>query len=245
LKDLVKLFFNFFYDTGFVDYLLIQSYMRSKIYIMSGICSAILTLNSCSFSSRVANNLLKESVRGYDIIVIPGVPFENGKWSQYMKARVYWSKYLFDKGIAKNVMYSGSAVYSPYYEGEIMALYAEAIGIPKEHIFTETKAEHSTENIYYSYKKAKKLGFNSIALASDDFQTKSLRRFTHKIISADVGLIPIVPDSLKAMAPIMIDPVIDYQQAFAKNFVPLPERENFWKRLRGTRGLDIDTSAYK
>jgi uncharacterized SAM-binding protein YcdF (DUF218 family) len=29
-----------------------------------------------------------------------------------------------------------------------------SIGIPRENIFTETKAEHSTENIYYSYKKA-------------------------------------------------------------------------------------------
>jgi hypothetical protein len=189
--------------------------------------------------------MLNESLRGYDMVVVPGVPFENGIWSPYMKARVYWSKFLYDKGIAKNIMYSGSAVYSPYYEGEIMALYAIAIGIPKEHVFTETKAEHSTENIYYSYKKAKKLGFKRIALASDDFQTKSLRRFIYKIISPDVGIIPIVNDSLKAMVPMMTDPKIDYQQAFVKNFISLPERENFWKRLRGTRGLNVDTNAYK
>jgi uncharacterized SAM-binding protein YcdF (DUF218 family) len=188
--------------------------------------------------------MLKESKQSYDMIVVPGVPLEKGKWSPYMKARIYWSKYLYDRGIAKNVMYSGSAVYTPYYEGEIMALYAEAIGIPKEHIFTEIKAEHSTENLYYSYKKAKKLGFNTIALASDPFQTKSLRRFAHKILSPDVGLLPIVYDTLKAIEP-MKDPEIDYQKAFVKNFVALPERENFWKRLRGTRGLDIDTNAYK
>ena len=205
----------------------------------------VILMNSCSYSSRQATRLLKESAQGYDIIVIPGVPLENGKWSAYMKARIYWSKYLYDRGIAKNVMYSGAAVYTPYPEGEIMALYAEAIGIPKEHIFSETKAEHSTENLYYSYKKAKKLGFNKIALASDPFQTKSLRRFAYKILSPDVGLIPIVYDTLEAMKPKMIDPEINYQRVFVKNFVPLPERENFWKRLRGTRGLDIDTNAYK
>jgi uncharacterized SAM-binding protein YcdF (DUF218 family) len=189
--------------------------------------------------------LLESANKSYDIIVVPGVPFENEKWNTYMQARIYWSKYLFDKGIAKNVMYSGSAVYTPYYEGKIMALYAEAIGIPKEHIFTETKAEHSTENIYYSYKKAKKLGFHSIALASDPFQTKSLRRYARKILSPEVGLIPCVIDSLKVEEFGKTDPRIDYQQAYVKDFIPLPERQRFWKRLRGTRGLNVDTSAYK
>jgi uncharacterized SAM-binding protein YcdF (DUF218 family) len=181
----------------------------------------------------------------YDIVVVPGVPFENGKWSNTMKERVYWSKFLYDKGITKNVMYSGSAVYTPYCEAVIMALYAEKIGIRKENIFTETKAEHSTENIYYSYKKARKLGFKRIALASDPFQTKMLRRFTRKLVDAGVGLIPIVADSLRAMESKMTDPQIDYKKAYENNFKPLPDRENFLKRYRGTRGLDIDTSAYK
>jgi hypothetical protein len=43
----------------------------------------------------------------------------------------------------------------------------------------------------------------------------------------------------------MSDPVIDYQKIFVKDFKPLPERENFLKRFKGTRGLDIDTSAYR
>lgn len=180
----------------------------------------------------------------YDIIIVPGVPFENGKWSQTMKGRVYWSKYLYDKGITKNIMYSGAAVYSPYFEAEIMALYAEKIGIRKENIYTETHAEHSTENVYYSYKKAKKLGFNRIALASDPFQTKMLKRFTKKKVSPAIGMIPFVIDTLKKMEPKMIDPEINFQKAFANDFKALPERESFLKRLKGTRGLDIDTSAY-
>jgi uncharacterized SAM-binding protein YcdF (DUF218 family) len=202
-------------------------------------------MNSCSFSSKTCKNLLKESMKeSYDIIIVPGVPFENVQWSYTMKGRVYWSKYLYDKGIAKNIMYSGSAVYSPYYEAEIMALYAEKIGIPKENIFTETKAEHSTENIYYSYKKVKKLGFDRIALASDPRQTKSLRRYTRKVVNSKVGLIPFVSDTLEMMKSKMIDPEIDYQKAFVRDFIPLPDRENSWKRLKGTRGHNIDTNAY-
>ena len=162
---------------------------------------------------------MKASLKKYDIIIVPGVPLENGKWSKTMKARIYWSKYLFEKGIAKNIMYSGSAVYTPYIEAEIMALYAESIGIPKENIYTETKAEHSTENIYYSYLLAKKMNFTTIALASDPFQTKMLQKFTRKKINPDIDLIPMVYDSIKAMNISIVNPIIDIQKAFVNDFI--------------------------
>jgi len=207
---------------------------------------SVLTLVGCSFSSRTAKKLFAEAEKKqYDVIVVPGVPLENGKWSRTMKGRIYWSKFLYEKGIAKNIMYSGSAVYTPYYEGMVMAMYAEALGIPREHIFTETRAEHSTENIYYSYYKAKQLGFKTIALASDPFQTKSLRRFVRKKLSSDVDVIPFVVDTLKVMEPAMTDPVIDYEQAFDKNFKSIKERESPWRRLKGTYGKNIDTTAYR
>ena len=106
---------------------------------------------SCSYSKKAAGKLLEEAkTRSYDVIVVPGVPFNTPNWDRVMKGRVYWSKYLFDLGIAKNIMYSGSSVYTAYNEAQIMALYAAALGIPEKNIFTETHAEHSTENIYYS-----------------------------------------------------------------------------------------------
>src|SRR5690606_41288538 len=173
-----------------------------------------------------------------------GIPFENGKWDRIMKGRIYWSKYLFDKGIAKNIMYSGSAVYTAYYEAEIMAMYAKAIGIPQKNIYTETKSEHSTENAYYGYKKAQQLGFDRIALASDPFQTKLLGRYVRKNVNPGVALIPMVIDTMEAIEPAMVDPEINYQAAFKPNFVSIKERQSFWKRLRGTLRGNIDTTAY-
>src|SRR5690606_26912078 len=173
-----------------------------------------------------------------------GIPFENGKWDRIMKGRIYWSKYLFDKGIAKNIMYSGSAVYTAYYEAEIMAMYAKAIGIPPKNIYTETRAEHSTENAYYGYKKAQQLGFERIALASDPFQTKLLRRYVRKKVDPEMVLIPMVVDTMKAMEPSMIDPYINPQGAFKPGFISIKERESFWRRLRGTLRGNIDTTAY-
>jgi len=204
------------------------------------------TLSSCAFSKRTCVKYFdKASAKTYDIIIVPGVPLDvdSLQWSKIMKARVYWSKYLFDKGIAKNIMYSGGAVHTPYYEAMIMAMYAEAIGIPKENIFIEIKAEHSTENVYYSYKKSKKAGFKTIALATDPFQSKQLHKFTHKL-DPSIDLIPIVFDTLKTLEPSMINPTIEYKQAFKENFISLEQREGFWKRTRGTFGKNIDKKAY-
>ena len=176
--------------------------------------------------------------------IVPGAPFEGGKWGRIMKGRVYWAKFLYDKGIVKNVMFSGSSVYTPYTEAIIMAMYAEAIGIPRDHIFTETKAEHSTENIYYSYQKAKQLGFKNIALASDPFQTKMLRKFTRRKVDPTIQFIPFVVDTLKQMQPGMQDPEIDFQAAFVPDFKSITKRESFWKRLRGTMGKNIDSNQH-
>jgi len=202
-------------------------------------------LNACSFSEKTTERYLKQATgKTYDMIAVPGVPYTEAGWDSTMKARVYWSKYLYDKGIAKNIMYSGSSVASPYYEGKIMALYAVAIGIPKEHVYTEIKAEHSTENLYYVYLRSKKLGFTSIALATDPFQAKQLKRFARIRIENGADLIPIVFDTLRAMQPYMINPKIDDKQAYNSNFIPLKKRESFWKRLRGTMGKNIDYKAY-
>jgi len=220
--------------------------MQSNLtFLISGIAIAlILSINACSFSSSKTKKLYNESkAEIFDVIIVPGVPFEDGNWSTVMKIRVYWSKYLFDQGIAKNVIYSGSAVYSPYYEAEIMALYAEKLGIPKEHIFTEPKAEHSTENVYYSYKKAHQLGFKKIALATDPYQSKMVKRFIRVKLKKDVTLIPIVYDTLRVLD--MADPEIDFERAYDSTFVSIVDRESFWKRFKGTRGKNINESYYE
>jgi vancomycin permeability regulator SanA len=215
---------------------------------LSGIFQLImlLILNSCSFSSRTCNKYLEEAAENpFDVIIVPGVPFENGQWGHTMKGRVYWSKHLYDIGATKNIIYSGNAVYTPFIEAEIMALYAKKLGIDPHHIFVEILAEHSTENIYYGYRMARKLGFERIALASDPFQTKMLKRYVQKRVSQDVGFIPMVIDSLKVMQSAMSDPEIDFQQAYVNNFVPITERQHMIERFRGTRGLLIDSSAYR
>ncbi len=202
----------------------------------------LLTLFSCSFSSKATKKLYQQALqkKPYDAIIVPGSPFENGMWSRTMKGRIYWSKFLYDQGVTRNIIYSGAAVYTPYVEAEIMAQYAVAVGIPKEHVYSETLAEHSTENVYYSFKLARKLGFKTIAIASDPFQTRLLQRFARKKVSDTIGLIPMVEDSMVNMEPEMRDPEINPEKAFQNDFVSIKNREGFWKRWRGTLGKNID-----
>ncbi len=175
----------------------------------------------------------------FDVIIVPGVPYNDTTWSYVMNLRVYWSKFLFEKKYAKNIIYSGAAVHSPYVESKIMALYGIALGIPAENIFTEEKAEHSTENVYYSYQMAKEKGFKKIGLATDPFQTNNLRFFIkrHKL---DILDLPFLMDTLLTMARKEPEIVVSSAKVDSSSFLSLKKREPFFKRMRGTRGKNID-----
>ena len=174
----------------------------------------------------------------YDAIIVPGVPFENGAWSDIMKMRVHWATHLYKQKITKNIIFSGSSVYSPYVESKIMALYAEQLGVNPEHIYTEERAEHSSENLYYSYKLAKDNGLNKVALATDPFQGSFLRGFAHKIKIRDIGFLPVVFDELKTLD--LTTPEIDPSSAYVEDFVSIVEREDSKKRFMGTMGKFIE-----
>ncbi len=179
----------------------------------------------------------------YDVIIVPGVPYgTNEDWAdKVMRMRVYWAALLFKKGYAKNVIFSGSAVYTPYLESDVFAQYAVQLGIPKEHIYLESYAEHSTENLYYSCKLAKLLGFKKIALATDPFQSKLLQRYAmQKFIK--VSYIPAIMDSIVGKN--IPDPIIDSTKSKVENFVSLTERQSFFKRFRGTLGFHVNKKYY-
>lgn len=172
----------------------------------------------------------------FDAVIVPGVPFDTA-WSDIMRARVLWSVYLYEMGYTKNVIYSGSAVYSPYVESKIMAEYAKELGVPAEHVFTEEKAEHSTENVYYSYYLGKSLGFENIALATDPFQTKMVRSFAKKK-KLDIAYIPAIFDTVKSRyAGLQV--AIDPSNAKVYPFESITEREGFFKRFAGTMGKNL------
>lgn len=204
----------------------------------------ILLTTGCMLTKTKCKNLYERSRSNvYDAIIVPGIPYNGDLWNRTMKGRIYWAKHLYDEGIAKNIIFSGSSVYTPFVEGEIMGLYARGIGIPEENIFIEGQAEHSTENVYYSHKLAKQLGFRSVALATDPVQSMLLNRFVKRKVD-DIDIIPFVIEILKKNEEKMIDPIIDASLACREDFISIVDRESKLKRFRGTLGKNINSSYY-
>ena len=168
----------------------------------------------------------------YDVVVVPGIAYDTLKQqTNGFNARIIWATQLYERGAAKNIIFSGAACYSPYVEGKVMKMIAEKMGVPSEHVFCETQAEHGKENVYYSWLLAQKLGFKKVALAADLYQAFFLEGFIQTNLS-DMGILPIAVDSLKKMyLPV---PSIDASSAFVKDFIPLNKRESFWTRIKHT-----------
>lgn len=217
---------------------LFRKYFFRKSEILIIICFLYFPHFSCLSTFYSAQKTYSENIKQqpYDVILVPGYPYTGAAWDKVVKIRVLWANYLFKKGYAKNIIFSGSSVYSPFVESEIMALYAIELGVPKKNIYTEQKAEHSTENIYYSYRLAKQLGFKKIALASDPYQTDNLRIFIKKF-DLPLDLLPALYDTLRTLE--SAEPCIDPSSAYNPNFVSITERQNLLIRLRGTFGKYI------
>ncbi len=198
-----------------------------------------LVISGCVLFRPAPSKLYERAVKNepYDVIIVPGVPYNGKEWSMTMKGRVIWACYLIKNGIAKNVIFSGGAVYSPFIEAKIMALYAEELGVKKNQIFIETNAQHSTENIYNSYCLAKKCGFTKIAVATDQFQSALLMGFTKRHFELPITHIPFVVDILSTIDD--VTPLINADSAKVENFKSIVETQSKWQRLRGTQGKNI------
>lgn len=205
-----------------------------SIHLFLAVC---LLLTHCSFSRFADRSYARaQQEKPYDVIIVPGVPYDKAATTSVMTLRLYWAKHLYDSGFTKNIIFSGGPVYTHFVEGIAMKIMADSLGIPPEHTFYETTAEHSTENVYFSWKLAQEKGFQKIALATDPYQAALLRRFI-KRYTPGVKTIPIVFSRLD------IDdrslPKIDTTAAYVENFVSITERENFWERFRGTMGRRV------
>jgi uncharacterized SAM-binding protein YcdF (DUF218 family) len=208
--------------------------MRVIVFIF-----CVLIFSSCFFLGPTPRKLLAkaQAVRPIDVAIVPGLPLYHGKWDTLLKSRLVWSAYLFKAGIVSNVLYSGNAVYSPWMEGPSMALFAEKLGIDTAHIIVDTIAEHSTENLFYGYQIAKKMGYKTIAIATDPFQCAMLHKYAKKNFKETIYFIPIIYDSIRRQMNIELQ--MDTALTYKHNFIPIEERLNYKDRFKGTAGKNI------
>ena len=95
------------------------------------ILTLLIGLSSCisvvKGPKKAYNEVRKHDVT-FDAIIVPGIPFENNTWDSIMKARVVWAYVLYKNGVTRNIIFSGNAVYSPYYESKIMGAVCTGFG---------------------------------------------------------------------------------------------------------------------
>lgn len=213
--------------------------MELKFIVRGLVCVLMLTflLSGCTFSRYAKKSYeYAEGLKPFDAIIVPGLPYDGENTSSVLEMRMLWAKYLYDEGFTRNIIFSGGAVYTPFVESIAMKVMSDSMGIPSNFTFAETEAEHSTENVYYSWKMAKGLGFEKVALATDPFQAAMLRHFVRKH-TPGVEIVPVVFDKID------LDnfslPQIDTTSSFRRDFVSIKEREGFFKRLSYTFGKRI------
>jgi len=185
----------------------------------------ISVLASCNLekkSTRAYNRAMKHAP--YDVIIVPGYQYITDTSDRnriLLNVRLFWAKELYDKGIAKNIIFSGSSVHTAYAEGELMKLYAKALGIPEKHVFVENKALHTTQNLSYSYRMAKKMGFKKMAVATDPYQFSYTSIFAW-MKAPGAKMLPFPLDAIKTYIKPLPD--IDISSVRIKDFVPLKKR---------------------
>lgn len=203
-------------------------------FILPAVCLFAL-LQSCTVYQEVSLN--DEHRTQYDAVIVPGFPFDNeeGRMNEFQRMRLFWAYHLYITSETKHIIVSGSAVHTPYVEAEIFALYLKQLGVNPHHIIIEKKAEHSTENVFYSLELARHHGFEKVAIATDPMQSRMIS-FLLRNTEVNIDYLPADLKTLGMNYWRRFDTRIDGTSAYVSNFVPLKERENRKERMKGTKG---------
>ena len=199
--------------------------LKGKIVLLIFAFTIPLFTSSCIIKN-IANKTFAKyaNAEPYDVVIVPGVPYNPYNTNILYKARLLWAKSLFDRGIAKNIIFSGAAVHTPYEEAISMKLIAHKMGVPCDNIFIERNAESSLQNIAYGKALAQKMGFERIAVATDPFQMIYLQSYLSKK-EPDIAKLTMNLDSLKTWyISKAVLPAINTSTAYVEDFVALKDR---------------------
>lgn len=131
----------------------------------------------------------------FDVIIVPGYPYKAARHPELFNIRMHWAKNLFERGLTKNIIFSGAAVQTTFIEGKLMKQFADSLGIPSQNTFEETEARHSNQNLVKGKRLAKKLGFKKIAVATDPYQFSYMTKLVD-IFTPGMSLLTFPTDSM-------------------------------------------------
>ncbi len=169
-----------------------------------------------------------------DVALVPGCPAnDDGTLSHCQARRVAWVARLWDEGAVSHVITSGSAVYNPYVEADVMADALVALGIPADRVLRERDAMHTDENVAWSLHIAESRGFDDMIVATDMGQAQQACTLVRAW--SDIRCTAAAVD-YPAIGAIFLDGFVVPARPSATpvhGWLPLPERE---ARIAATTG---------
>ncbi len=110
---------------------LLESQKLARVFFFMGTaCALLLFFSGCKwyynlfYTDPIACFETVCEKKPYDAVIVPGYPHDSGKVNIVLEHRIKWAYYLYSNGYVKNIIFSGSAVYTPYIEAEVMRLFA-------------------------------------------------------------------------------------------------------------------------
>ncbi|MGZ3443011.1 MAG: ElyC/SanA/YdcF family protein [Polyangia bacterium] len=168
----------------------------------------------------------------YDAVIIPGCPSEeDGALSDCQMSRAAWGAILWQRGLVGGFITSGAAVHSPYVEADAIAAGLAALGVPPDRIWLDENALHTDENMYFSLRIARALGFAHLAVASQKGHAAWSCRMLEDWGQRDCGAF-----SVDMTAVVALDPRAQLRAVrtgVVPGWVPLAERERAIARKIG------------
>ena len=126
---------------------------------------------------RVWDQSRDDEVRAADAIVVLGAAQYDGEPSPVLKARLDQATYLWNEGLADNVIVTGGKQEGDRFtEAEASHMYLETQGIPTERIFEEEEGTTTLESLEKVREIADNNGIDSVLVVSDPLHSERVKR---------------------------------------------------------------------
>lgn len=127
----------------------------------AGGAAALVLLAMGAIARRLAHTSNTSRTR-FDAIIVLGYPAtSDGDPSPRELASVNEAVREYERGVAPRLIFTGAAVANQFVEAQVMALAAEAQGIPAEAVLTETQARDTVQNACFAVRMMKAHGWDS------------------------------------------------------------------------------------
>ncbi|SEB37435.1 YdcF family protein [Terriglobus roseus] len=106
----------------------------------------------------------------FDTLMVLGTPAKaDGTPSAELRERIDEGVREYKAGVAPHIIMTGGAAHNKFVEGQVMADYAAAEGVPRDAIIVEGQAQDTIQNIWYSHAIMEKNGWHSAEVISSPY----------------------------------------------------------------------------